>query len=633
MLDAKSLELLQSLKTDITASKPVLQGLIKGTGKSFGFVTCPNGDEYFVPPDDMAKVLPGDEVTFTVTELADGKTRAELESLVASSIDEFCGIYHVRGKAQGVEPFNSAFSGWLFVPPKQTLEAGNNEMVVAKLRRHPWETGKAQAEIIRLLGSADNNRSWYSLAIQEHRLEETFSAPELAEAEALCQGQLAPQSDYVDLTDRPFVTIDSASTQDMDDALHAQSTGDGWLLSVAIADASLFVTPGSLLDLAARRRLSTTYLPGLTLPMVPEVLANGAMSLQPDCQRPALVFELSIAADGAVTDLRVQTAHVRSRGKLSYADVALWLTDTNLLPADYQQLLPLQQATSAMAGWRRQHGNPMQDRPDYRVRVDNDFRVTAVDKETRDVAREIVEESMIATNASVANWLKADSALFMTHRGFKPDRETELKGLLRDTVAEVANLNGHDLTDFRTIMAAAAGLADFPLLTVLQKRFDRGAWSNSAAAHFGLGLEQYTTVTSPIRKYSDLTTHRLIKAKLLNQPLQIAEDLVSDLNERGNIPRQVGNLIENKLRLQWLAQQPDRVWHATVVHVTAIGLIAQLDDNGASGLIDMRRKKDDYSHDALRMVLKFADHTYQLGEALQVKVARIEDDKMMLALV
>jgi exoribonuclease R len=92
-------------------------------------------------------------------------------------------------------------------------------------------------------------------------------------------------------------------------------------------------------------------------------------------------------------------------------------------------------------------------------------------------------------------------------------------------------------------------------------------------------------------------------------------------------------LIENKLRLQWLKQQPDQVWNATIVHITAMGIIAQLDGNGASGLIDMRRKKDDYSHDALRMVLKFTDHTYQLGEALLVKVARIEDDKMMLALV
>ncbi|WP_320826999.1 VacB/RNase II family 3'-5' exoribonuclease [Reinekea sp.] len=633
MLDLKSLELLQSLKTDIKASKPVLQGLVKGTGKSFGFVTCTTGEEYFLPPDDMARVLPGDEVTFTVTELADGKTRAELESLVASTVDEFFGIYHVRGKAQGVEPFNSAFSGWLFVPPKQTLEAGNNEMVVAKLRRHPWETGKAQAEIIRLLGSADNNRSWYSLAIQEHRLEEHFSELELAEAEALRLAGLPALPDYVDLTDRPFVTIDSASTQDMDDALHAHSTDQGWLLSVAIADASLFITPDSLLDQAARRRLSTTYLPGLTLPMVPEALANNAMSLQPNSLRPALVFELTIATDGAVTDLVVRTAQINSRAKLSYSDVALWLTDTSLLPAEYQQLLTLQQATSAMAGWRRQYGTPMQDRPDYRVRVDADFNVIDIDKETRNAAREIVEEAMIATNASVANWLKADSALFMTHRGFKPERESELKGLLRDTAAEVADLDGHDLADFRTIMAAAAGLADFPLLTVLQKRFDRGAWSNSAAAHFGLGLAQYTTATSPIRKYSDLTTHRLIKAKLLNQPLQVADELVSDLNERGNIPRQVGNLIENKLRLQWLKQQPDQVWNATIVHITAMGIIAQLDGNGASGLIDMRRKKDDYSHDALRMVLKFTDHTYQLGEALLVKVARIEDDKMMLALV
>lgn len=633
MLDAKSLEVLQSLKTEIKANKTILKGKVKGTGRKFGFVVTDKGDEYFLAPDQMAKVFPGDEVTFTVVEQEDGKSRAELESLESSDFKEFKGVYQVRGKAQGVEPFNDAFAGWLFTPPKQSLDAQANDIVVAKVTRHPWQTGKAQSEITAVIGSAANNRTWYSMSLAEYQIPESFSAEELANALELAEQGADFNDFYQDLTDLAFVTIDSETTQDMDDALFACACADGWLLQVAVADASAFVKAGSLLDKAAQQRLTTTYLPGLVLPMLPEILSNQVMSLVANEVRPALVFNLKVNTHGEITEFTPQLATIKSRGKLSYNEVSSWLAE-NSAPDSYRDNLhQLDLVTQALAKRRTQLAPTMTERVDYRVRVDENFNVSHIDREEKNRARELVEEAMIASNASVAQWLANDSALFMAHKGFKADRDSELKGLLRDYKQDTAELDSHQLPEFIQIIQTAAQLQSFPLLKLLQKRFDRGYWSASAEPHFGLGLTAYTTATSPIRKYSDLLIHRLIKAKLQNEKFSISEQQVEDINQRNSNARFVANAIDKRLKLQWFKQQPTQNWTATIVHINANGLVVQIPENGVSGLVDLRKRKDEYSYDPLRMLIKFDEHQFQLDQQVQVQVAKLDDDNLVFALV
>lgn len=632
MLDAKSLEVLQGLKSEIKANKEILSGFIKGTGKSFGFAVADDGKEYFLAPDEMARVFPGDKVTFTVAEQDDGKHRAELEELVSSEFQVFNGVFYKRGKAQGVEPFTSGFNGWLFIPPKQVGETQHNDIVQARVSRHPWDSGKAQAEIIRSMGSADNNRSWYSMTLNEADIPEDFTESEIASAQESASRDL-PADEYSDLTSVPFVTIDSATTRDMDDAVYAKESDNGWTLSVAIADASAFIEPGSVLDKAAFKRLTTTYLPGLVLPMLPEPLSNDAMSLVPNQTRPALVFSMNVNPEGEVSDFSVQQALIKSSAKLSYAEVSDWLDNKTTPDEFHDSIIALNQATSALFKWRAEHTNPMQDRVDYRIKVDENFAVEAIQIEEKNSARSLIEEAMVATNSQIAQWLSGESSLFMTHQGFKSDRETELKGLLRDYAPDVAELDGSILTGFLKIMRAANETLEFPLASVLQKRFERGQWKAEPAPHFGLGVTHYTNGTSPIRKYGDLVIHRQIKSKLKDETFNIDAEVLEALNTRIHQSRSVANAIENRLRHQWLSQQDDESWSATVAHVNANGLVAKLDSNGATGFIDFRKKKDEYSYDPLRMMLKFESFNFVLGQKLTVKIKKIEGDQLALAIV
>ncbi|WP_028671431.1 ribonuclease R family protein [Saccharospirillum impatiens] len=637
MLDAKALAQLQSLKSDIKSTTPeplVMRGTIKGTGRSFGFVIAADATEYFLPPDAMAKVFPGDEVEFTIEETPEGKVNADLTKLVSSPLTEFMGRYVVRGKAQGVEPEVVGHAKWLFVPPKKTADADSGQWVKAKVTRHPWETGKAQAEVMGIIGSEKEPGTWHAIAVEKHQLPRDFSGEALAAAEALDHSRVDTASvDRTDLRDIPFVTIDNASTQDMDDAIYAEETDDGWLLRVAIADPAAWFDTDSPLETEARQRLTTTYLPGRPISMLPERLANDLCSLVPNTDRLALVFHIRVAADGSLSKLAITPSVIRSTAKLSYEQVSEWLDGDTAIPAAHWHLETLKQCCQALFDWRKNNALIMQDRPDYRVKVDDQLNVTGVVKEVRNTANSLVEESMLAVNRIAAAWLAEDSALFMTHAGFRPDREEELKGLLREFAKGVAETDGHDPEGFKTILRAARTIDDFPLLSVLLKRLERGVWSTTAAPHFGLGFDHYTTVTSPIRKYTDLVLHRLIHAKLAGKSFTIPPELADDLNERLSNSRKAANEVENRLRLEWLHQQPEQTWQATVVHINSGGIIAQLDDNGAAGFIDLRGQKKKLSYDPLRMMMKGEAQSFILNQPLQVTIAKIEGDKLELSLV
>jgi exoribonuclease R len=156
----------------------------------------------------------------------------------------------------------------------------------------------------------------------ELQLSEDFSAVAEAEAEAAAANGPAavPGRDIprVDATDIPFVTIDPATSMDLDQALHVEWSGEGWRVSYAIADLPAFVVPGGALDDEVHRRGTTCYGPDGNVPLHPRVLSEGAASLLPDQVRPAALWTIDIDEDAEITAARVEPALVRSRAKLSY---------------------------------------------------------------------------------------------------------------------------------------------------------------------------------------------------------------------------------------------------------------------------------------------------------------------------
>jgi VacB/RNase II family 3'-5' exoribonuclease len=635
MLTTDALTQLRQLKQQIQDHKAQNRGTVRGTQGRFGFVVLDDGREIYLAAEQMQRVFPDDCVEIEIVAGTDGKQSAQLEKLLQTELREFTGQYVIRDNAHFVEPDLPRLSRWIFVPPKLRMNAKHGDFVRARISRHPFEDGRAQARIEKIIGDATQKGIEASYALTRFRLPDC--ALPLIESDLVTPDVESRR----DLTEVPFVTIDGFETRDMDDALYAErtisdddGTADGWQLSVAIADPSAWIKPGSPLEQAIAARGSSVYLPGQTIAMLPENLANERCSLQPGCERLALVCELRIDNLGKITHYEFSEARIRSNAKLSYDTVAEFLHSTaTQQPVWENSVRELHALVQRLQQRRAQDHIVLPERAEYRARLDDTGKVSHYLRQEKNTAQQLVEECMIAVNRCAADFLQTKTALFVTHRGFRPEKLEHVARLLNEQLPDLAATDVRALDGYKTLMQQLATLEHpLPLREILFRSLERSQFSAKPAPHFGMGLPVYTTVTSPIRKFNDYILQRAIKAKLRgknNEP--ITETLIAQVQDCSDRARQASNLAQQWLDCGYLQrqlqQQPTQVFRAEIVHVTSSGIVVRLLDNGIQGMVDTRSSGEKFSFDSVYMRLSSPTQRFELMQQVGVTVAAIDMKK------
>lgn len=631
MLNNDALAQLRQLKQEIHDSRVRADGTVRGTQGRFGFVVLEDGREIYLAPEQMQRVFPDDRIAIEIVTGDDGKPVAQLDRLLGTELSDFTGQYVIRDNAHFVEPDLPRLSRWIFIPPKQRLQAQHGDYVRARITRHPFADGKAQARIEAIIGKPGQSGIEARYALARFRLADAALADHPADL-------LEPDwQQRRDITALPFITIDGAETRDMDDALYAEKQGDGWKLSVAIADPGAWIKPGSKLEQAIAARGTTVYLPGLTIPMLPEQLANERCSLLPGEERLALVCELSIDAGGAIANYTFSEAKIRSRAKLNYDGASLLLdsgadsSEKNLVDADsLRSLLELAAAAERLQQRRRADHIVLPERADYRAELGEDGKIVAYTRQLKTRAHLLVEECMIAANRCAADFLQGETAVFVAHRGFRAEKRENIAKLIGEQLPQLADAETTQLPGYVALMRTLVDTQHaLPLREILFRSLERSQFRNRAEPHFGMGLPCYTTITSPIRKYNDYLLHSLIKAKLRGEtPAAIDERQLLQLQECSDGARQAANLVEQWLACEYLQRQPaQQVRRAELVHVTSSGIVVRLLDTGIQGFVDTRHIGEKFSFDAVYMRLSSTAHTFQLEQQIDVTVAGIDMKK------
>lgn len=353
-----------------------------------------------------------------------------------------------------------------------------------------------------------------------HRLEVPGEfAPEARnQALLLCRQPLPDPyaSQRLDLTALPCFTIDGERTRDYDDALSLEETPTGWRLGVHIADVSSLVLPHTLLDLEAQERATSIYLPEHRLPMLPEEISEDILSLLAEQERPALSFLVNLSQEAEILDWEIRPSLIRVQQRLTYQEV------DGLLPRD-PRLHALSRLTTLLKERRLARGGYELKLPEVWVAFSSqgELQVTVEDQETP--ARSLVAEAMVLANWLAARFLAVEKvpAIFRSQpEPREPINREEPKGLLE--------------------------------LYRDRRRLSRVVMDLSPQPHWGLGLEQYTLATSPIRRYLDLLTHRQLLAHLCSAPLPYShEELSRILTAIEPAMRRAGLLKTRRLRY-WL---------------------------------------------------------------------------------
>ncbi|MCK3658773.1 exoribonuclease II [Pasteurellaceae bacterium Pebbles2] len=647
--------LLSQLKQQIRDSKQHVEGTVKGTDKAYGFLETEK-ETFFIAPPDMKKVVHGDKIKAVIEEVGD-KKQAVPEELIETQLTRFIAKvrFNKDGKLQVLvdhPSINQAIGATQLKSVKEELQEG--DWVVATLKTHPLRDDRflfAQVNEF-ICRKADEFAPWW-VTLARHQ-----------QSRYPVQGQESyPMLDTQtreDLTAVHFVTIDSESTQDMDDALYIEKIEQngaqtGWRLVVAIADPTAYIDINSQIEKDAKQRCFTNYLPGFNIPMLPRELSDDLCSLMPNESRPALVCYIETDLTGNITNKpHFVSATVQSRAKLAYNKVSDYLDNVENAwqpetPEIAEQVHGLHQFALARIQWRKSNSLLFKEKPDYSFVLAENGHVQEIKAEHRHIANQIVEESMIIANICCAHYLdeQAKTGIFNTHKGFDPKFLPNAHNFLMANVATDENRGEFEQRYSVENLATLSGYCqmrhdiepfDGDYYEFRLRRFLTFAeFKADLAPHFGLGLTGYATWTSPIRKYSDMVNHRLIKATLNNQPCERPTDeVLARLQEARRQNRLVERDIADWLYCRYLtekvAEKPE--FAAEVQDVMRGGMRVQLLENGASvfvpaSTIHPNKEEMEVNSDELALYIQ-GERRYKIGDIVQLQLTEVKEETRSL---
>jgi ribonuclease R len=497
-----------------------------------------------------------------------------------------------------------------------------------------------RARVLERVGAMSDPRTISLIAIAANDIPVDFPQAALEEAD---RAHAAPLGHRLDLRDTPLVTIDGEDARDFDDAVFAEpdpAQPGGWRLLVAIADVAWYVRHDKPLDRAAYRRGTSVYFPDRVVPMLPEALSNHWCSLVPREDRPVLVAEMSIDAEGHLKRHRFHRAMMRSAARLTYTRVQRAIDgapDAEIAPLMEPVIRPLYGAYKVLLAAREKRGALDLDLPERQVTLGSDGRIAEIGVRERLDSHKLIEEFMVLANVAAAQALEQRHApcLYRVHDQPDPAKLEALREFL--ATLGIAMPAGPRLRpgDLNRVLGAVEGKPVARLVneTVLRSQ-SQAVYSPDNLGHFGLALARYAHFTSPIRRYPDLVVHRaLIAAYGLGEGalaeadkgrfVEFGEHL--SMCERRAVAAERGAM--DRYVAAYMAAHVGATFPGRVTSVTRFGLFASLDGTGADGLIPIRSLGQEFfRHDEGRQILvgERTGETYGLGDRLRLKLVEAD---------
>jgi len=526
----------------------------------------------------------------------------------------------------------------LQVPPGAEQDAEDGDLVTVELTRQRV-FGLPTARVKERLGSMKSEKAVSLIAIHAHAIPHVFPDSVLKDAEAARKATVRGREDWRDL---PLVTIDPPDAKDHDDAVHAvpddnPDNDGGFVVTVAIADVSAYVRPGSALDREALVRGNSVYFPDRVVPMLPERISNDLCSLRPKEDRPALAVRMVIGQDGRKRGHTFHRIFMRSAGKLAYAqaqDAIEGRTDHVTDPLVEGVLKPLY-AAYACVKKARDNRQPLDlDLPERKILLKEDGTVDKVVVPDRLDAHRLIEEFMILANVAAAETLEERKTplIYRVHDGPSLEKISNLRDFLKTLDIALPKIDAVRPSHFNRILEQVRDTDTAPLVNqVILRSQSQAEYSAENYGHFGLNLRRYAHFTSPIRRYADLVVHRgLVRAMDFGTdglpddatPASLGEVAAAiSVTERRAMAAERETV--DRLIAHHLADQIGAVFKGRVTGATKAGLFVALDETGADGFIPASTLGQDYYRfDETRqgLVGERTGEMHRIGDRVEVKL-------------
>ena len=618
----------------------------KSNGKN-SFIPEGGGEPIFIAERNSAHAMNNDKVKIAFfAKRKHHDAEGEVIEILERANDTFVGTLKVEKFYAFLLTENRTLANDIFIPKDKLKGGKTGDKAVVKVIEWPDKAKNPIGQVIDILGKAGDNTTEMHAILAEFGLPYVY--PQAVEKAAdkipaeITAEEIARREDFRKVT---TFTIDPKDAKDFDDALSIRKLKDNlWEVGVHIADVTHYVKEGSIIDKEAEKRATSVYLVDRTIPMLPERLCNFLCSLRPHEEKLAFSVIFDITEKGDVKNSRVVHTVIYSDRRFTYEEAQQIIETKN---GDFKdEVLMLDTIAKALREKRFAAGAINFDRYEVKFEIDEKGKpVSVYFKESKD-ANKLVEEFMLLANRTVAEQIgrvpkgkKAKVLPYRIHDLPDPEKLDNLNQFIArfgyklrtsGTKTDISKSINHLLDDIQ-------GKKEENLIeTVSIRAMQKARYSTHNIGHYGLAFDYYTHFTSPIRRFPDMMVHRLV-TKYLDGGRSVSESKYEDLCDHSSNMEQIAANAERASikykQVEFMSERVGQTYDGVISGVTEWGLYVELNENKCEGMIPMRDLDDDYyEFDEKNYCLRGRrkNHTYSLGDAITVKVARANLEKKQL---
>lgn len=645
LLSTGRLLLTRKRKLALPEHTGLIYGRVQGNARGFGFFIPQDGrEDMFLPADAMHGAMHGDQVWVRQTDRVShgGNPEAEVVLIASRTQKKIVGAFEDDEGAGGgyVVPDDTKLYMDVLVRPGDVDGAKQGDKVVAEILQYPDGRRPLMGRVIEVLGNKEEKGTDILSVIRRLELPDAFGKAAARQARSL--NKPVPPSVAArreDLRGLLCITIDGADAKDLDDAVSLVNLEDGGsLLGVHIADVSHYVAEGTPLDEEAYKRGTSVYFPDRVLPMFPKEISNGVCSLNPNADKLTLSCIMELDGAGKVVDHRIAETVIRTRHRMTYEDVNAMFGGDEGLRGKYADIWPMLQSMQALMeklkAKRFKRGSIDFDLDEAKLVLDSKGHTTDVQLYERGASNRMIEEFMLIANETVAQHARTMGMPFMYRVHEAPDKEklqilNTFLGTLGYGIKNIGNVRPATL---QKVLLASKGTKEETVVNrVTLRSLKKARYSPESIGHFGLAADYYCHFTSPIRRYPDLTVHRLLKEMLHGaldekraaQWTERLEETARHCSDRESVAVEAERAADDLKKCEYMKDRIGAVETGIISGVAQYGFFVQL-PNTVEGMVRIGSIEDDYyvlDEKNYRMVGRSSGRVFRLGDEVRVKVA------------
>lgn len=601
-------------------------------------------------PEHMGDAQNGDEVLVRLISRrrSGGRRCGQVEQIVERATHTFVGSYFEEWNVGKVRIDGGVFADPVSVGDPGAKGARPGDKVVIEIVRFPTHTHPGEAVLTKILGARGEPGVDLQAIVHEYGLPDEFPEDVLADAREQADAfDPANLGDRLDLTEETIVTIDPVDARDFDDAISLSRSGDRhWHLSVHIADVAHFVREGSPLDQEARNRGTSVYLPGRVIPMLPETISNSLASLQQDQVRFTKTVRIEFSPEGTPLHTEFHNSAIKVTKRFCYEEVMPILSSPEKFRDDIgddtlQLLTDMHELAMLLRGRRFEDGSLELHLPEVKVELDENGAVCGAHETVHDESHQIIEEFMLAANTAVATKLMDLEITFIRRVHGNPD-PIKLKAF-----SEFADSLGLNVTaspsrfELQKVLSEVRGkpfeqAVSFALLRSMKS----AEYTGLVAGHYALAIENYCHFTSPIRRYPDLTVHRLFEKVIAGRTKKIGLSQLETIKlgaHCSGMERRAAQAERELTRvklLMLLATKTEETFRAVITGVEKFGIFCRCEKYPVDGFVHIsnlaKGERLDFDRATYTMTARQSGRVFRMGDRVQVRIALIDPDERTL---